>query len=339
MAKDILESLGCYSPEKLTEAERKPPEFIVSNMIPVGMSCIVGAPKTRKSFFALQMCIAIASGADFLGFQTHRCGCLYLDFEGSKSRTATRSERMRMKAPDDLLITHSNTLKIADGTLCEAIRAVHEQHPAIRVFIADTYGRCKGAYSTNGRDAYSTESDLLTPVQALAQELQVAVVFVHHARKGASSSDDIFERASGSMALTGLCDSVINLTIDGKNRADGIANLDISPRDAISTNVDISFNRQTLEWERAVNFSNDLNGMPLPSFCIAHVPETGKSPEFFSYNTAFTEAYRYPAPSDAGQKVRSVLLENTERLFLEQRIAVQCGVKSNGERGFRLMRI
>lgn len=80
-----------YTYGQLSEEEKQPPEFIVSGMIPVGLTFISGAPKLRKSFLALNLAAAVGSGADFLGYRTKQCSVAYLDLEGSKYRVSQRA--------------------------------------------------------------------------------------------------------------------------------------------------------------------------------------------------------------------------------------------------------
>ena len=49
---DVFAAIGFYTVPDLTEEERRPPEFFVAEMIPVGLTFLAGAPKTRKSYFA-----------------------------------------------------------------------------------------------------------------------------------------------------------------------------------------------------------------------------------------------------------------------------------------------
>lgn len=335
-----LQHIGAYTVSSLTDEDKVPPHFFVQGMIPAGLSAIIGPPKSRKSFLALQMGIAISTGQPFLGMKTDKASVLYLDLEGSHSRTASRTSKMDAVPPDNLLISHYGKLNIADGSLLKAIQEVNHERPDIKVVIIDTFGRAKGKYSAGGMNSYEADTQLLMPLQQAAQELKIAIIVIHHAKKGAVLADDIFERASGSMALTGLCDSVINLSIDGKERSDGVAKLDIAPRDAECATLNIEFDNRTCEWS-VVNRNNyDLTGMPVPAFIIQHCPPKGNAPAFFSYGDVYTQAYHYhTAPADAGEKIRNIITENRNRLIDEHGIAVQVGARSPTSRGIRIMQI
>ena len=128
---DVFKSFGFYSVPDLTEEEKKPPEFIIDGLLPCGMTVLSGAPKIRKSFFALQLAIAVASGQDFFGMRVKQCDVVYLDLEGSKSRISARTSQMTIPIPRNVHIANSIEKKLYDG-LIDDLRKLHKQRPSIR---------------------------------------------------------------------------------------------------------------------------------------------------------------------------------------------------------------
>ena len=55
---------------------------------------VIGKWKTAKSFFTIQLGMAIASGNDFLGFKTTQASVLYVNFEISEEMFAQRIQDM-----------------------------------------------------------------------------------------------------------------------------------------------------------------------------------------------------------------------------------------------------
>ena len=335
-ATNIFDEFKFYAVADLTEAERKPPEFIVENMIPVGMTFLSGAPKIRKSFMALQLAAAVATGGEFLGHKTTKCSVAYLDLEGSKSRISARSERMALNLPNNLFITHRVEVKIADG-LIDMIRELHHQRPDIRLVIIDTYSRARGSVRVSGANAYDADVQLLEPVQQAAIDENIAILFVHHDKKNAGLVTDTFERLSGTMGISGSADSVLSLVSDGK-RFDGRATLEYTPRDAKGGEMKLEFDECTCEWGIPTITTADILGNPVVRWCSDNAPEKGAAGAFFPYDLVFKAAYGVPSEI-AGDKVRQMILENRSALYTELGVAVQTGVKSHGERGIRLMRI
>ena len=333
---DIFDSFGFYSVPDLTPEEKKPPEFIVDGMIPCGMTFLSGAPKIRKSFMALQIASAVATGSPFLSHNTTQCDVAYLDLEGSKSRVSFRAERMSMKIPRNVFITNSITERLADG-LVDKLRHLHRARPSIRLIIIDTYSRARGSYKNFGVNAYDADVALLEPVQRMALEENIAVVFIHHDKKGAGFASDSFERLSGTMGISGSSDCVINLVADGK-RFDGKATMEFTPRDAKGGEIKLVFDERFGEWQEIVESKPDLRGNPVCNWIIENAPDRQKEGKMFSYDDVIKGAYGCFV-DNPGTKVREQIDPHKDELFSCYGIGVQMGVKSHGDRGVRIINL
>ena len=332
----VFNSFGFYSVPDLTQEEKQPPEFIVNGMIPVGLTFLSGAPKTRKSFLALQMAISVASGLPFFGFSTVKSSVAYLDLEGSKARTSSRTENLSVAIPHNVLITNQVSEKLSDNSLTEKIRLLHQARPEIRLVIIDTYSRARGIVKTFGQNAYDVDIRLLEPVQQMAISEKIAVVMVHHDRKGANACVDSFERLSGTMGISGSCDSVLNLTADGK-RGSGKATLEYTPRDARSGELSLEFDEACLEW-RAFQKTDDLSGNPMVKWLDEHCPAKGTEGVFYSYKTLYKAVYGIEC-ENAGNKILLALKPLQDDIYERKKIGLQFGVKSHGQRGIRVIRL
>ena len=333
---DIFDSFGFYSVPDLTPEEKKPPEFIVDGMIPCGMTFLSGAPKIRKSFMALQIASAVATGSQFLSHNTTQCDVAYLDLEGSKSRVSFRAERMSMKIPRNVFITNSIKERLADG-LVDKLRQLHRARPSIRLIIIDTYSRARGSYKNFGVNAYDADVALLEPVQRMALEENIAVVFIHHDKKGAGFASDSFERLSGTMGISGSSDCVINLVADGK-RFDGKATMEFTPRDAKGGEIKLVFDERFGEWQEIVESKPDLRGNPVCNWIIENAPDRQKEGKMFSYDDVIKGAYGCFV-DNPGTKVREQIDPHKDELFSCYGIGVQMGVKSHGDRGIRVINL
>lgn len=319
-SKNVFEEFGFYSIPDLTEEEKRPPEFIVEGMIPCGMTFLSGAPKIRKSFFALQMAAAVATGQPFLSMNTTKCDVAYLDLEGSKSRVSFRAERMTTRIPRNVFITNSIAERLANG-LVDKLRELHRQRPSIRLIIIDTYSRARGSYRAGSANAYDSDVALLEPIQRMALEENIAIMFVHHDKKGAGFATDSFERLSGTMGISGSSDAVLNLVADGK-RFDGKATLEYTPRDAKGGEKKLLFNERFNEWQEVIDAPVDIRGNPVCSWLISCDLPKRKEGQFFSYEDAFRFSYNYQIESP-GEKIREQLEKSKDELFLQFGIGVQ----------------
>lgn len=333
---DIFDSFGFYSVPDLTPEEKKPPEFIVDGMIPCGMTFLSGAPKIRKSFMALQIASAAATGSPFLSHNTTQCDVAYLDLEGSKPRVSFRAERMSMKIPRNVFITNSITERLSDG-LVDKLRQLHRARPSIRLIIIDTYSRARGMVRSGGANAYDADVAFLEPVQRMALEENIAVVFIHHDKKGAGFASDSFERLSGTMGISGSSDCVINLVADGK-RFDGKATMEYTPRDAKGGEIKLVFDERFGEWQEIVESNPDLRGNPVCNWIIENAPERQKEGKMFSYDDVTKGAYGCYV-DNPGAKVREQVEPHKDDLYSCYGIGVQMGVKSHGDRGIRIINL
>lgn len=327
-----VESFNFFTISNLTDEEKIPPEFIVESLVPVGLTFISGAPKLRKSFLALQLASAVATGTDFLSFKTKQCTVCYFDLEGSKSRISSRSDKMGIVMPDNLLI--SNTLEngIADG-LIEQLSALIDNRQDIRLIILDTYSRARGTFKTYGANAYDSDVQLLSPLQRFAINKKIAVLCVHHDKKGAGLCNDTFERLSGTMGISGSCDSVLNLIGDGK-RFDGRATLEYCPRDVKGGELKLCFDDSSCRWKIS-EFTEENN--PFVLWVKDNIPDKSKS-IFIPYAEAYSGAY-HKYSEKPHEAILKAVAENKQLLFSEYDVAIQTGVKSNDKRGIRIFRV
>lgn len=327
-----IENFNFFTISNLTDEEKIPPEFIVESLVPVGLTFISGAPKLRKSFLALQLASAVATGTKFLSFNTKQCIVCYFDLEGSKSRISSRSDKMGIVMPDNLLI--SNTLEngIADG-LIEKLSIMLDNYKDIRLIILDTYSRARGTFKSYGANAYDSDVQLLAPLQRFAINRKIAVLCVHHDKKGAGFCNDTFERLSGTMGISGSCDSVINLIGDGK-RFDGKATLEYCPRDVKGGELKICFDECSCRW--AISEHTEQSN-PFVEWVKKNIPDKSKSC-FFPYAEVYTEVYNRYSEKPHEAILKSVA-ESKQYLFAEYDVAIQTGVKSNDKRGIRILKL
>jgi len=335
-SEDVFDSFGFYSVPELSEEEKKPPDFIIDGILPCGMSFLSGAPKTRKSFLALQLAIAVARGQPFFGKQTSACDVVYLDLEGSKSRISSRASRMTSEIPSNVYVTNRISVKLSDG-LVDMLRDLHRERPSIRLVIIDTYSRARGQPRGGGANAYDQDVSFLEPIQQMALDENIAILFIHHDRKGAGLMSDSFERLSGTMGISGSADCVMNLITDGK-RFEGKATLEITPRDAAGCELKLCFDQRFGEWTQVIESASDLLGNPVCNWLLANRPDAKREGVFYPYDFIYSQAYRAYSEKPS-EVVREQIMKYRDELFSSYLIGVQLGVKSNGNRGIRLVNL
>jgi len=183
--------------------------WIITGLIPEGLTLIVGKPKIGKSWFVLESAIRAAQGKTFIGYETEKSKVLYYALEDSERRLNKRIGKLGgIKDAENFY--YSCTLEPLTAGGLDRIRENLDE--GFRLIIIDTYARIKTATK---RDAYAEETQALAGLQGLALAYQSAIILIHHARKNADSTD-LYDQVLGSTALTGTADSTIFLQRDRK---------------------------------------------------------------------------------------------------------------------------
>lgn len=176
-------------------------------------------------------------GAALLGQPVTQGEVLYLDLESGRYRVRERLAVLgHDPAPQALLVCHDAPRM--EAGLLGALNALMDQRPQVRLIILDTLGRVKSP-GKGGENAYEADYRILGDAQRWALRRQVALLMVHHLRKSvAGQGNDVYERVSGSTGITGVCDAVMVLT---GNRREKDATLHLDGRDIESRQLALRF--------------------------------------------------------------------------------------------------
>lgn len=240
--------LVTVSADKLVNMELPPTRWIVEGLIAEDQVVILGAPrKIGKSWFCLQMCLAISEGKPFLGYQTTKGRVLYCDLESTLTRPQARLKKLLggRPAPDTLEITaymsKSKVLRISEG-FERQIRLAKEDKPDLKLVVVDVFQTILPP-SPKGVDKYELAYAVIRDsLKALADDIHVSFLLVTHTRKGtAYSSGDPFEEIIGSTGIQGAVDTMLVILKDHKSE-DKKTCLHVSGKDIVSDDLIISFN-------------------------------------------------------------------------------------------------
>lgn len=178
---------------------------------------IIGQSKTRKSFFAEQLALSLASGADFLGIPvTSKKRVLLVQSEIRKDQYHWRCIRMckelGLTSPDI-----KGHLWVVNARGCGAIEALIEaraEELKPEVIIIDPF------YKVVSGDENSSEDikKVLKIFDSLAETTGAAVVYIHHDKKGVSGDNQLTDRGAGSGVLARDFDSAIFLSPHENNK-------------------------------------------------------------------------------------------------------------------------
>lgn len=220
-----------------------PQNYLVPNLIPYGLITLVGKSKIGKSWLCLQLALAVASEQHFLGEQVAQGDVLYLALEDVAVRLQERLEALGGLPgdwADHLTFWLHQSLNLDD--LLADIKKWLQEAPNPRLVCIDVLGRILP--HNTGRDEYQFYTHVFSKIQALSQEFGVAIVLVHHAKKGLSQSSDPYDQILGSTAIMSNSDATLLLE---RGRLDQQGLLHVTGRDIEERQVNLR--RVGVKWE------------------------------------------------------------------------------------------
>lgn len=228
---------------KLLNMEFQPVRYVVPRYVAEGATILAGRPKLGKSWLALEMAIAVATGGTCLGgVECEQGDVLYLALEDNLRRLQNRLDRLMppgARGPENLDFA-TEWARANDGGL-DDLRQWLVEHNNARLVIVDVLAMFRPA--RGGKEQlYDGDYGAIKGLQSLAMEFGVAIVIVHHTRKGGSDGD-AFEKVSGTLGLSGAADTTLILDRDGNG-----ATLYGRGRDIQEIETAVAFDRDTCKW-------------------------------------------------------------------------------------------
>lgn len=212
-----------FTAADLLATELPPVRWAVPGVLPEGVTILAGKPKLGKSWLALGLCVAVASGGKALGsIQVERGEALYLALEDNRRRLQRRLCMLLGDgpAPEGLhLRLHSERL---DQGGAEALGVWLAGHPGCRLVVIDTLKKVRPK-EAGRRAVYDSDYEALEPLLPVAAEHGVSILVVHHLRK--MDADDPLDAISGSTGLTGGVDGTLILARE-RGQADAYLHID-----------------------------------------------------------------------------------------------------------------
>lgn len=206
----IREQVVSINAADLMRKEFPPIKWAVEPILPEGCSILAGAPKTGKSYFALEVSLAVAIGGLALNAKDVEQGrVLYLALEDTPRRIQARIKEANLTSYDglDKLDIVYRIPGQADGGLVY-IREWLEGHKDARLIIIDTFQKFRPPRKKNG-DLYGEDYQTIASIKALADEFNVAALIIHHLRKSRDAEGDFVNEISGTQGIAGAADTIL----------------------------------------------------------------------------------------------------------------------------------
>lgn len=238
-----MNAITIYTADHLLGLDIPEPDHVVPGILTTGTTLIAGRPKKGKSWLALGLAIAVATGTTALGRIPVPAGdVLYLSLEDSQRRLKARlSALLGTARPGRRLLVTTEWRRLDDGGI-DHLREWCEEHPDRRLVVIDTLTRVK-PQRPRTVDPYDHEHAVMSDLTTLAGEYGIAVVVVHHTRK--ALADDWLDTLSGTTGLTGGADAV-SVLVGERGSADAV--LKLTGRDIEDAEYALGFDREQLRW-------------------------------------------------------------------------------------------
>lgn len=213
-----------YSAADLQVMHFEPVQYIIENMIPQGLTLLAGKPKAGKSWLALDISSAVAEGGSVLTNEAAVQGdVLYAALEDTARRMQSRLTLQREGKAWPKGLTFWHEMKPLDQGGEVELRNWIAAHPNAKLIIIDVLNRVRPMKS-KGEDSYAYDMRSLSPLKAIADDFNIAVIVIHHTRK--MEALDPFDTVSGTLGLTGTADTILIfgpsgsgvLTLSGQGR-------------------------------------------------------------------------------------------------------------------------
>lgn len=240
---NYFKEIVSFTAKELLSKELAPLPVMVNNMLYQGLAILGGAPKARKSWWCLDLCLSISSGKPFLGFETNKCECLYLALEDSDRRLKNRIKLIlgSNEIPEGFRIEiECDTL---ENNLIKSLEHYLLKFPNVKLIIIDTLQMIRGMQG-HKESGYAYDYREGKKLKNFADEHGICILVVHHLRKMKDS--DVFNQLSGSTGLTGVADTIMILD---REEVKTEASLYIRGRDIEEEVYKMRFRSDILKWE------------------------------------------------------------------------------------------
>jgi hypothetical protein len=214
-------------------ATKYPPlRAVVPGYLYEGFSVLAGRQKLGKTWLAIDWALAVATGGVAMGaIQCEAGNALYIDMENGQRRIQGRINTLfpnERDIPDLGNLEWMEEAPQLDRGFIAELERWRTAVPTPTMVVIDVLQRIKPA-GTLARNAYENDYSAWAPLQQWATEKRVAVLGLHHTKKG--GADDPLEALSGSNGLSACADTTIVLDADQNGRTLYVRGRDVEEKE------------------------------------------------------------------------------------------------------------
>ena len=227
--------------KQLQNREFAPVSYVIPDLVPEGLSLLVGRPKLGKSWMGLDMGIAVSGARFCLGQRKPIEGdVLYCALEDNSRRLRRRIDRILPPNSNlwpERLSLATEWRRLDRGGVDDLVEWV-ESVPKARLIILDTLAGVRPIRAQNG---YMEDYESVAALHRLANRLAIGILVLHHTRK--MDADDPIDTVSGTLGLPGCADTILVL-----NRGAQGATLYVRGRDIEEAEHAVTFDNISCRW-------------------------------------------------------------------------------------------
>lgn len=236
----------------LAELQRKefePERWVIESLLPEGACLLAAKYKSKKSWLALALSLAIAMNGKALGRLSVSPGrVLYLDLEGKQQRIQKRTRAIlgvqRVAWPENF---HVYTRWPQGDEGMYELENWFASYPDTALVVVDVLGSFRRPMDKK-EDFYRYDRDTVEPINELFERHKAAGILVHHFNKG--KHDDIMDGITGSTGLPSAVNSMWGITRDPNNSEMQVLHIkgrDYENEDPIALKWDSYLNMHVIE--------------------------------------------------------------------------------------------
>jgi len=221
-----------------------PLKYTLPGLIPIGFTIFASKPKVGKSWFMLDVSLAVTIPRMTLGnLQPCEGDVLYLALEDSKRRLQNRIDKLLSPFSQEWPPRLDLVTQWSRGA--DAVTEIDQwcaRHPQARMVVIDVIEKIRPPENGNGaKRLYALDYEAISPLQKIAHDREISVVGITHLRK--QEADDVYDTVSGSLGVTGAADTTLLL----QRQAGGVT-LHAIGRDIEQSENALQFNKGTCRW-------------------------------------------------------------------------------------------
>ncbi len=239
------------SSDAVLAGEWPEPVWIVPGLLPAGLGFLHGKPKRGKSWLAMQLACAKASGGRVLDQKIDKGPVLYIALEDNLRRLKSRQRLQQWPSGLSVDFILAEQFSQEFGNLAEggSDRIEHlVNQRGYELVVIDTFNRAIGQYlkASESNDA-GVITKALDGLQRFAVDKNVCTLFIdHQAKSSRNDSGDAIEDVFGSIAKSGVSDFMLGLYRETRSNS---ATLNVTGRDIEEQSLLLNWDKELGCWQ------------------------------------------------------------------------------------------